>query len=84
MQADKDGLEIHQGLFVSQVMADPQLPAGEQGEIEALARAKLSAGGPVPDYMAQTLIRVEQLRLTIERHPGHVVDFDPWSASRAA
>lgn len=24
MQADKDGLEIHQGLFVSQVMADPQ------------------------------------------------------------
>jgi thioesterase DpgC len=24
MQADKDGLEIHQGLFVSQVLADPQ------------------------------------------------------------
>ncbi len=24
MQADKDGLEIHQGLFVSQVMANPQ------------------------------------------------------------
>ena len=24
MQADKDGLEIHQGLFVSQIMANPQ------------------------------------------------------------
>jgi len=61
-----------------------KLPPGEQTEIEALARAKLSAGGPVSDYMAQTLIRVERLRLTIERHPGNVVDFDHWSASRAA
>jgi hypothetical protein len=61
-----------------------KLPPGEQTEIEALARAKLSAGGPVSDYMAQTLIRVERLRLTIERHPGNVVDFDQWSASRAA
>ena len=61
-----------------------KLPPGEQAEIEAQARAKLSAGGPVSGYMVQTLIRVEKLRLTIERHPGHVVDFDQWSASRAA
>ena len=61
-----------------------RLPADEQASIEALARAKLSAGGPVSDYMAQTLIRVEKLRLTIERHPGSVADFDQWSASRAA
>jgi hypothetical protein len=61
-----------------------KLPPGEQTEIEALARAKLSAGGPVSDYMAQTLIRVEKLRLTIERNPGSVADFEQWSASRTA
>src|SRR5450759_307015 len=61
-----------------------KLPPGEQTEIEALARAKLSAGGPISDYMAQTLIRVERLRLMIERHPGDIIDFDQWSASRAA
>ena len=60
------------------------LPAGQQAEIEALARAKLNAGGPVSDYMVQTLIRVEKLRLAIERHPDQVVDFDQWSASIAA
>jgi len=60
------------------------LPAGEQAAIEALARAKLSAGGPVSDYMVQTLIRVEKLRLTIERNPGSVADFEQWSAPRAA
>ena len=61
-----------------------RLPAGEQAEIEALARTKLTTGGPVSDFMAPTLIRVEKLRLTIERHPGSVVDFKQWSASRAA
>jgi hypothetical protein len=61
-----------------------KLTPGEQTEIEALAQAKLSAGGPVSDYMAQTLIRVENLRLTIERNPGSVADFEQWSASRAA
>ncbi len=61
-----------------------RLPAEEQAEIEALAGAKLSAGGPVSSYMAQTLIRVEKLRLMMERHPGQVVDFDQWSASLAA
>jgi hypothetical protein len=61
-----------------------KLTPGEQTEIEALAQAKLSAGGPVSDYMAQTLIRVEKLRLTIERNPGSVADFEQWSASRAA
>ncbi len=40
--------------------------------IEALARAKLSAGGPVSGFMAPTLIRVEKLRLTIERHPARL------------
>jgi hypothetical protein len=59
-----------------------KLPAGEQSAIEVLAHAKLSASGPVSGYMAQTLIRVETLRLTIERHPGRVADFAQWSASR--
>jgi hypothetical protein len=60
------------------------LPPTEQTDIEALARAKLGAGGPVSDFMAPTLLRVEKLRLTTERHPDRVVDFDQWSASRAA
>jgi hypothetical protein len=61
-----------------------KLPAGDQAEIEAQARAKLSAGGPVSSYMAETLMRVERLRLTIERHPAHILDFEQWSASRVA
>jgi len=61
-----------------------KLPADEQAAIQALARAKLSSGAPVSDYMAQTLTRMEKLRLTIERHPGAISDFDQWSASRAA
>ncbi|MDP3077957.1 replication initiator protein A [Bradyrhizobium sp.] len=61
-----------------------RLPADEQASIEALARAKLSAEGPIAAYMTQTLIRVEKLRLTIERHPGGVADFNQWSASQAA
>lgn len=61
-----------------------RLPAGQQAELEALARAKLNAGGPVSDYMVQTLIRVEKLRLTIERNPGSIADFEQWSASRTA
>jgi hypothetical protein len=61
-----------------------KLPADEQAAIEALALAKLEGGRPVPGYMAETLIRVEKLRLTIERHPNQIADFDQWSASRAA
>jgi hypothetical protein len=49
-----------------------------------MARAKLSAGGRAAGYMAETLIRVEKLRLTIERHPGNVADFEQWSASHQA
>jgi hypothetical protein len=60
------------------------LPAIEQASIEALVRSKLSAEGPIPAYMTQTLTKVEKLRLTIERHPGSILDFSQWSASRAA
>lgn len=61
-----------------------RLPPAEQADIETLARAKLGAGRPVSDFMAPTLLRVEKLRLAIERHSGHVMDFDQWSAPRAA
>jgi hypothetical protein len=61
-----------------------RLPPAERTDIEALAHAKLGAGGPVSGFMAPTLTRVEKLRLTIERHPGSVADFDEWSASQAA
>ena len=60
------------------------LPSAEQASIEALAHTKLEAGGPVSDFMAPTLLRVEKLRLTIERHPGRIADFEQWSASQAA
>lgn len=60
------------------------LPPPEQASIEALARAKLAAGGPITGFMAPTLLRVEKLRLTIEQHPGSVADFDQWSASHPA
>ena len=61
-----------------------RLPADEKDAIEALAHSKLGAGGPAKGYMADTLIRVEKHRLTIERHPGCVADFEQWSASRPA
>lgn len=60
------------------------LSAGEQAAIEALAGAKLSAGGPIAAYMAQTLIRVEKLRLTTEQHPDRIATFEQWSANQAA
>ncbi|KJC62042.1 hypothetical protein UP10_01240 [Bradyrhizobium sp. LTSPM299] len=56
----------------------------EQAAIESLARAKLQTGGPVSDFMVPTLLRVEKLRLTTERHPDDVADFEKWSASHAA
>jgi hypothetical protein len=61
-----------------------RLPGAEQADIEALARTKLSSSGPVSDFMAPTLLRMERLRLTIERHPGSVADFEEWSPSDAA
>ena len=61
-----------------------RLPAAEKAAIEALAHNRLGAGGPAKGYMVETLIRVEKHRLTIERYPGSVADFEQWSASRQA
>jgi hypothetical protein len=61
-----------------------KLSADERDNIEASARAKLGAGAPISTYMAETLLRVEKIRLTIERHPGIIPGFDQWSASRTA
>jgi hypothetical protein len=60
------------------------LPISEQADIEALACAKLSARGPTPGYMAETLIRMEKVRLTIDRNPSRIAGFEEWSASRAS
>lgn len=60
------------------------LPAEEKSTIESLARKKLSAGGPTPRYMADTLFRMEKLRLTAEQHPTSILSFDQWSASSSA
>jgi hypothetical protein len=61
-----------------------RLPTEEQAAIEALARAKLNLKGPASGYMAETLVRVEKLRLTTERHPGKIADLEQWLASRPA
>ncbi len=60
------------------------LPKGEQVSIEALAQAKLDARSPTSEFMAPTLLRVEKLRLTTERNPGRIADFEQWSAARPA
>jgi hypothetical protein len=60
------------------------LPADEQVAIEALARSKSNSDGRVAGYMAKTLVRLEKMRLTTERHPGRISDFEHWSASHAA
>lgn len=59
------------------------LPVNEQASIEALARSKLSAGGPISDFMGPTLLRVEKQRLTADLHPGRIAGFEQWSASQA-
>jgi hypothetical protein len=61
-----------------------RLAEDEKAAIEALVQTKIKARGPSPSYMAETLTRVEKLRLTIERHPGTVADFAQWSTSRPA
>jgi len=61
-----------------------RLPADEQAAIEALARSKSNSGGCGASYMAKTLVRLEKVRLTIERHAGRISDFEHWSASQAA
>ena len=61
-----------------------RLPADEQAAIEALARSKSHSDGRDAGYMAKTLVRLEKVRLTAERHAGRISDFEHWSASHAA
>jgi hypothetical protein len=61
-----------------------RLSGDEKAAIESLVHAKLSPRGLTTGYMAETLMRVEKLRLTIERHPGTVANFAQWSTSRPA
>ena len=49
MQADKDGLEIHQGLFVSQIMANPQ--AGHH-LIRSMLRPRSESLELLPQFVA--------------------------------
>jgi hypothetical protein len=60
------------------------LPADEQALIEALAHSKSYSDAGVAGYMTKTFVRLERLRLTTERHPGKIADFEHWSASHPA
>jgi hypothetical protein len=60
------------------------LPADEQGIIEALASSKRRSDGHGADYMAKTLYRLEKLRLTAERHPDKISNFEQWTSSSEA
>lgn len=59
-----------------------QLPAGERVAIETLARSNLNSKGRISDFMAPTLMRMEKLRLVLERYPAGIEDFNQWSASQ--
>ena len=60
------------------------LPPDEQAAIEALARSKSKSDGRGAGYMAKTLLRMEKVRLTAERHAGKIFDFEHWSAAYTA
>jgi hypothetical protein len=59
-----------------------RLPAGERAAIEALARNNLNTKGRISDFMAPTLLRMEKLRLVLERYPAGIEDFNQWSATQ--
>jgi hypothetical protein len=61
-----------------------RLPADEQAAIEALARSKSGSDRRGAGYMGKTLVRLEKVRLTTERHAGKIFDFEHWSAAYTA
>lgn len=69
MQADKDGLEIHQGLFVSQVLADPQ--AGHH-LIRAMLRPRSESLALLPQFIATGYADLGTARVELEGGAGHV------------
>ena len=69
MQADKDGLEIHQGLFVSQVMADPK--TGHH-LIRSMLRPRTESLELLPQFVATGSADLGTVRVEVLGSAGHV------------
>jgi thioesterase DpgC len=69
MQADKDGLEIHQGLFVSQVLADPQ--TGHH-LIRSMLRPRPESLALLPRFVATGHADLGTARVEVQGGAGHV------------
>jgi (3,5-dihydroxyphenyl)acetyl-CoA 1,2-dioxygenase len=69
MQADKDGLEIHQGLFVSQVMADPQ--CGHH-LIRSMLRPRSESLELLPQFVATGHADLGTARVAVQGSACHV------------
>jgi len=69
MQADKDGLEIHQGLFVSQVMANP-----ETGHhlIRSMLRPRTESLELLPQFVATDYADLGTVRVEVQGSASHV------------
>jgi thioesterase DpgC len=69
MQADKDGLEIHQGLFVSQVMAHAQ--TGHH-LIRSMLRPRADSLALLPEFIATGFVDLGTARVEVQGEAGHV------------
>jgi (3,5-dihydroxyphenyl)acetyl-CoA 1,2-dioxygenase len=69
MQADKDGLEIHQGLFVSQVLANPQ--TGHH-LIRSMLRPRTESLELLPKFVANGCADLGTARVEVQNGAGHV------------
>src|SRR5437762_1583548 len=69
MQADKDGLEIHQGLFVSQVLANPQ--TGHH-LIRSMLRPRPESLALLPQFVATGYADLGTARVEVQGSASHV------------
>jgi (3,5-dihydroxyphenyl)acetyl-CoA 1,2-dioxygenase len=69
MQADKDGLEIHQGLFVSQVMANPK--TGHH-LIRSMLRPRTESLELLPQFVAAGYADLGTVRAEVQGSAVHV------------
>ncbi|UPJ51553.1 enoyl-CoA hydratase/isomerase family protein [Bradyrhizobium sp. 200] len=69
MQADKDGLEIHQGLFISQIMANAQ--TGHH-LIRSMLRPRVESLALLPEFIAAGYVDLGTAHVELRGEAGHV------------
>lgn len=69
VQADKDGLEIHQGIFVSQVMVDAQ--CGHH-LIRSMLRPRTDALALLPEFVRTGRADLGKVRVEVRDYTAHV------------